>query len=128
MNQRTSTITEIGIFSIGIGLLLALAAILILSSISPSAPSFLGMPRGRAIGGTLALVAAGNGLAGLAVLVTRSRLAIVASMVAALTIGIYYLALLTLSGGGVRFNLMTILAVAIPLLVFMRGKQALYET
>lgn len=128
MKKEKSVITEVGIFSIGIGVLLGIAAFFTITGVRDNAPYFFGMQRKYGIGVPIAVVAVLNFASGVIVLATRSKLAIVLSIVCAVLVALVYFAIMILSGAGIGINLITIVVCLVPILVISRGKIAIKET
>lgn len=122
-----SAVTEVGIFAIGIGVIVSLAAIAATNGIDAGAPPIFGMPRRMGIGLPIAGSALLNIAAGVMLLKLRSQLAVAACMVAAISVAVVYFAIMIGSGVGVSINVMTLLFVAIPVMVLVRGGKALEE-
>lgn len=122
-----SLVTEVGIFAIGLGVILLTGIIWIVNGMPDSSPPFFGMARRTGIGLAGGIPAILNLLAGVFLLVKRNSLGIAACMLASVSIAIAWFAIMIGSGVGVRFNLLTLIAVGIPMILIARASKALSE-
>lgn len=127
MKKVGSVGTEVGVLSIAMGILLAIAAGLVISLLAEDAPPFLGFTRRYGLGIPIAVVAGLNLGAGVLLLLRRSEICVAACMGAVCAITLVYLAIMILSGAGVGINYITGLMILIPVLVVVRGRKAMDE-
>ncbi len=128
MEKKKSVITEVGIFSIGIGFLLGLLAYFAITGIEDNLPRFLGIKRKYWLGAQIGGIALLNLISGIVVLAARTKFAISLSIVSAVLVTLSYFAFIILSGVRVPFDLPTIVVVIMPFLVIARSMKAMKET
>jgi len=115
------------VFCIGMGVLIAFMFFWAVSTIDASAPPIFGMARRTGLGLALGLPAAANLAAGVFLLMKRNSPGVAACMLAAVSIVVAYFAVLLGTGIPIRFNLPTIMIVAVPAILISRASKALAE-
>jgi hypothetical protein len=113
---------ELSIFFIGLGVLLAIAAYFMLaSSAGPTPPPLWGLPRRLAIGVPVAVFAGLHVLCGALLAATGLRPFCLGGAIASTLTTAFYFFFMISATGTVGLNLMTIIAVAIPIMVWSRA-------
>jgi len=118
--NRTKLHRELCIFFIFLGVLLAIPAYLTLSGISGTPPLLWGVPRHLAIGVPTAILSALHLLAGILLAIVRSRLFAIVGGVASTLITVFYFVFMFSATGTIPINLISIVVVAIPIVVWSR--------
>lgn len=122
-----SVVTELGIFGIGMGLMLGGAAYLTFTQLSPGAPELWGMQRHLAIGLPVSALAVGNLASGVMLLITRKRGFIGACTLAGCAITVFYFFFMVSATGSVGINVLTIVMLVLPLVMLSRASAASKE-
>lgn len=121
-----SVATEVGVFAVFMALVLAVPAYQTLTGLQ-RAPALLGLPRSAVIGVPLALIAASFALSGLALLVSRSQVAVIACMATAAGLGVAFVVFGLITVPGMLTTPIAFAVYAIPVLVVIRGRKAIAE-
>lgn len=122
MKKQASVVTEIGVFSTVIGGVLAILAALAYFKIDHNAPKFFGLDRHLTFGAAIGVAAVCNLIAGIINLAFRKSFSVMLCIISGFTIPVVYFGLV-----GVHVNLTIAIIVAIPVLLFVRGKLAFEE-
>jgi hypothetical protein len=122
-----SIVKELGIFGIGMGLLLGAGAYFTLTELSQGAPPLWGMQRNLAIGLPLCVLAVANLGSGIGLLVSRTKIMVTLSVMAGLAISVFYFFFMVSATGTVGINLLTVIFLVLPLMLLSRGTAAAKE-
>lgn len=122
-----SVVTEFGVFCLILGIGLAALGFVIKLTTPPRAPPLWGMNRGVAIGVPTIVIGLLHAGAGIATLWRRSRMAIAAGMLASVLLPLFFFGMMLSATGTVGPNCVTVLVVAIPIAVVIRGRVAMRE-
>lgn len=124
--RSRSVVTEVGIFCIGVGLLVMVAGIAMWST-GPDNPRLFGMPRYLTFGIPITAVGLINTFCGALAIVVRSSWSIILCICAGAMICVTYHVLMFGAGVGVGCNCLSIIMYAIPAGLFLRGREAMAE-
>lgn len=119
-------VTEVGVFGVGLGLLLTLSGGALLAAGGGDA-TVGGIPRRLILAVpmiALGLVHLGSGTL---VLLVRQAWTIVLCMLAGAALFVTYCGLMVTTGVGIRFNCLLLVMIAVPAALYLRGREALAE-
>ncbi len=124
MAKEKNPVNEVAIFCIGFGALIGIGAFFTLIKLGNYAELW-GMRRCIALGAPLAVISACHLFAGIMLILTKSKWAIVLAILSAFLMAAFYFMFEISTIGFLKAKLMSVLAYALPILLIIRGKAAI---
>lgn len=118
---------EVAFFALAIGGLIAMLGFYMVFTMPIHAPPYLGMPRAFGVGMPTFGVAALNIVSGILLIQRRKTYAVALCYLGAVAVPLLYFGLMIGAGMGARFNCLSVLLIAVPVIVVSRGKRAVEE-
>ncbi len=125
--RKRSIVTEVGVFSVGFGVVLIALAIAGFCITSKEPEQLFGMPRGQVFASVLALLGIVCIVPGVLLLAMRSKGLVCACIVCASIPAVAYLGLAASFGLAQRDIIGTAIFIAVPVMLIIRGIKAMEE-